>query len=122
MANFIVSTKADRPFAFDNSSPTSIDALIYGHLSLHFLPVLPDPILQTTLVDSYPQLASYLEKCHEFFKPRNAATQRSVESAGWTNIFRDWGVQPGKRVEDFIGIGAFVGGILGYALWRMLRH
>lgn len=122
LAGFVTSAHSSRPFAFQNSLPTSIDALIYGYLSLHFFPPLPDPILRTIMKESHPRLVSYLQKCHEFFGVKNAGTVRSLERNGWSELFNGWGVQPGKRIEDFIGIGIFVGGILSYAWWKMIRR
>jgi hypothetical protein len=107
---------------FSHSTPSSIDALIYGHLSLHLLLTMPDPLLRTTIVESHPRLAFYLHKCHEFFGPKNNMNPRSKEASGWANVARGWGVEPGKRMEDLIGVGGFIGGILGYAVWHSIRR
>src|SRR5436190_1003359 len=121
LSNLVISSTQERPFVFGNMTPTSLDALIYGHLSLHLLPTLPDPILRTTIVESHPRLAFYLHKCHEFFEERNYATVRRKDGGGWKRIWKGWGVEVGKRVEDFIGIGGLTGAILVYALWKMVR-
>jgi Glutathione S-transferase, C-terminal domain len=121
-SNSLQSTTEERPFLLGSRSPTSIDALVYGHLSLHLFPNLPDPVLRNTLTESHPQLASYIRKCHAFFGERNSSTVRSIEKHGWTRFLEGWGVEKGKRFEDLIGIGGLIGGILGYALWKMARR
>jgi hypothetical protein len=121
LSDLVISTTSNRPFMFGNATPTSLDALIYGHLSLQFFPTLPDPILHTTIVESHPRLAFYLYKCHEFFEESNNATIRRKEGVGWKGILKGWGVEQGKRAEDFIGIGGLTGAILVYALWKMVR-
>jgi hypothetical protein len=81
---------------------------------------MPDPILRTTLVESHPKLAFYLHKCHEYFEPTNSATVRTRASSGYSNLVGGWGVEKGKRAEDWIGIGVFVGGILGFLSMGMV--
>jgi Glutathione S-transferase, C-terminal domain len=121
LSNLVNSTTAEYPFLFENGEPTSLDALIYGHLSLHLLPTIPDPVLRTTIVEYHPRLAFYLHKCHEFFERRNNETMRVKDSSGWGRLVQGWGVNQGKRIEDLVGIGGFFGVILGYALWRMAK-
>ena len=121
LSNLVISSNPERPFLFGNTTPTSLDALIYGHLSLHLLPTMPDPALRTIIVESHPRLAFYIHKCHEYFEGRNNATVRKKEGGGWKGILKGWGVEKGKRVEDFIGIGGLTGAILVYALWKMIR-
>jgi hypothetical protein len=115
-------TNSESPFLFSQESPTSLDALVYGHLILHLLPAIPDPILHTTLMESHPKLVFYLNKCHEFFGLRNSQVERSRELILWTKLVQGWGQEPGKRITDLIGIGGFIGGVLGYALWNRLRQ
>ena len=109
-----------KPFVFGDT-PSSLDLLIYGHLILHLLPTMPDPILRTTIVESYPELAHYLHECHDCFTPRTQTVVIKKEF-GWGGMFEGWGVEKGKRVEDLVGIGALIGGVIGYALWRAIRR
>ena len=122
LSNLVMSSTPERPFVFGNTTPTSVDTLIYGHLSLHLLPTLPDPILRNTIVECHPRIAIYLHKCHEFFEGRNNATVRRKDGGGWKRIWKGWGVEQGKRVEDFVGIGGLTGAILAYAIWKMVRE
>lgn len=82
---------------------------------------MPDPTLRTTLVESHPNLAFYLHKCHEYFEPRNTASIRTRDSTGWKKLVTGWGVERGKRKEDLMGIGVMVVGIMGYALVHAMR-
>jgi hypothetical protein len=41
---------------------------------------------------------------------------------GLKGMFEGWGVEKGKRMEDLVGIGGFIGGVLGYALCNSLRR
>jgi len=81
---------------------------------------MPDPTLRTTLVESHPKLAFYLHKCHEYFETRNAESIRTRETSGWKKLLTGWGLEKGKRKEDFIGIGVMVVGIVGYAIVQAL--
>jgi len=47
---------------------------------------------------------------------------RDRSGAGWRRLSQGWGVEQGKRVEDFIGVGGLLGGIVAYTLWRMVRQ
>lgn len=73
-------------------------------------------------MEGHPRLAGYLQKCHEYFKGRNNAIVRDRSGTEWRRLVQGWGVEKGKRLEDFIGVGSFVGGIVAYALWRMVRQ
>jgi hypothetical protein len=102
-------------------TPGSLDALVYGQLILHLLPTMPDPILRTTLVEKFPGLAFYLHKCHEYFAERNKSIEIAKED-GMVGFLAGWGKDEGKRKEDFIGIGALVTVIVGYAMWNAIRR
>jgi hypothetical protein len=84
---------------------------------------MPDPVLRTTLVETHPRLAFYLHKCHEFFGAREIVVVSAGNGGGgFGGMFEGWGVQKGKRTEDLIGIGCFIGGVFGYALWNSWRR
>ena len=122
LSNLVSSTTAERPFLFSNRTPTSLDALIYGHLSLHLFLTLPDPLLRTTIIERHPPLVSYLRKCHEYFEPRNNAVVKKKEMGGWEGLIQGWGVEKGKRFEDLIGVGVMMGGILSYIAFRLVKQ
>jgi Glutathione S-transferase, C-terminal domain len=111
-------TSKERPFVFNQLHPTSLDALIYGHLSLHLLPTMPDPVLRTTLVESHPSLAFYLHKCHEVFSKVNEGTVYGKQTPFWKGLLEGWGIDEGKQKKDLIGIGGLLGIIMIYALWH----
>ena len=117
----LVASNSGKKFLFSDS-PSSLDVLIYGHLILHFLPVLPDPVLRTTLSQSYPQLVEYLQRCHSFFEARDTETPRITAPNTFTGLFQGWGEDKGKRKEDLIGMGALLSVILGYTLLTSLRR
>lgn len=83
---------------------------------------MPDPLLRTTIVEGHSRLAFYLHKCHEFFEESNNAVVRKRYGGRWRRLVQGWGVEQGKRVEDLIGIGGMMGGILMYTLWGMIRQ
>jgi hypothetical protein len=83
---------------------------------------LPDPLLRTTIVERHPPLAVYLRKCHEYFEPKNNAVVKKKEQGGWGGLVQGWGVEKGKRLEDLMGIGVMVGGILSYIAFRMVKQ
>ena len=83
---------------------------------------MPDPVLRTTLVETHPRLAFYLHKCHEYFSAKEAVVIKTSAGNYWKGLFQGWGVDRGKRMEDLIGIGGLVGGVVGYTLWNRLRQ
>ena len=89
--------------------------MVYGHLSLHLFPTLPDPTLRTTIVETFPRLAFYLHTCHEVFRAMNFAVEKGVERGSWAMIVEGWGVERGKRREDLLGLGGFLGVLLAYS-------
>ena len=82
---------------------------------------MPDPVLRTTLVERFPGLAFYLHKCHEYYAGRNKNIER-VKEGGMIGFLAGWGTEVGKRREDFIGIGALVTCIVGYAMWNAVKR
>jgi hypothetical protein len=116
----LVSTSRKRFLLSD--SPSSLDALLYGHLILHLQPVLPDPTLRSTLIQSHPELVGYLERCHAFFETKFSQMTTIKDESGLKNLFRGWGYEQGRRKEDLLGIGAFIGVIICYATWNTLRR
>src|SRR5437763_4568160 len=123
LTNLINSTTTtERPFLFNNSEPTSLDALIYGHLSLHLFPTVPEPILKIMILEHHPQLAHYLHYCHSYFERRNNIVVRSMENAGWRGLVHGWGEERGKRLQDLAGIGGVTGVILLYAFWNWIKQ
>jgi len=82
---------------------------------------MPDPVLRSTLVEKFPGLAFYLHKCHDYFAQRNKRVEKGPEGR-LMGVLSGWGTERGKRREDFIGIGALVGCIMGYAMWSAIRR
>jgi Glutathione S-transferase, C-terminal domain len=116
----LVTSNAGKRFLFSDS-PSSLDVVIYGHLILHLLPVLPDPTLRTTLTQSHPQLVEYLQRCHSYFQSQLSTMATIKDSQSLGTLFKGWGHEKGKRMEDLVGLGALVGAVLAYALWNSLR-
>jgi hypothetical protein len=82
---------------------------------------MPDPVLRITLVEAHPRLAFYLHKCHEYFEARNHGVLHHKDGGGLIRTVHGWGVERGKRVEDLIGIGGLIAGVLCYALYNAIR-
>jgi len=121
LTNLITTTTKEMPFIFGRMTPGSLDAVVYGHLSLHLFPTLPDPTLRTTIVETFPRLAFYLHNCHEAFSGRNAGCERVIEGGTWAKIVEGWGVERGKRKEDLLGLGGMLGVLLAYTVWTRAR-
>ncbi|KAJ3182277.1 metaxin 1 [Gaertneriomyces sp. JEL0708] len=52
----------DKPFMFPGDSPTSLDAIAFGHLALHSIPSLAEPTLFSILTFEFPTLHAYCER------------------------------------------------------------
>ena len=100
--------------------PSSFDALMYGYLIFHLVPVLPDPTLRNVLTESFPGIVRYLERCHKFFT--EYTVESKIEEGYMSKLVQGWGKEVGKRKEDFIGLGAMLGSILIYSLWCSIRR
>jgi len=45
----------------------------------------------------------------------NFAVEKGVERGSWAMIVEGWGVERGKRREDLLGLGGFLGVLLAYS-------
>jgi len=78
-------------------------------------------MLRTTIVETFPRLAFYLHSCHDVFRVMNLSIERGVERGSWAKIVGGWGIERGKRREDLLGVGGFLGVLLAYTIWRRAR-
>jgi len=51
----------------------------------------------------------------------NLSIERGVERGSWAKIVGGWGIERGKRREDLLGVGGFLGVLLAYTIWRRAR-
>ncbi|KAJ2746931.1 hypothetical protein GGI20_000918 [Coemansia sp. BCRC 34301] len=126
-----LSKKLDGKLYFFGSKPTTLDAVVYGYLSLILYPDLPQSTLKTMLVQGFPNLSNFCQRIHAQMEAPSTGPAQNWAVGVWSmakqNVLQVaslWSFSLPSRQEDpelvakILSVAGALGVFFGYSIHK----